>query len=162
MTSSDLMLLEKIDDAVISRVLPDDAVIDGIETSIHSNPCRILRPDDSTTDRSVVTKWPVPSEFENWVSIDCFEFCNSYGLIDSLRRCLEQVRSIFSNKRRVFAELDYFRDDDSKDVGHVVIDVKVSSDQELAFQEEDAWCDWFIDNINVEQRKFFALTVVRV
>jgi len=119
----------------------------------------VTSPPKDTVD---VEPWPVVPKFPERVSNVCVEFCDSYGLNPVLRTCLEHARKTFSNIRNLYAELDYFRDDQPEDIGHVVMRVEVESDQETALKEYDAWVDWMITNITASESNFFTLTVRRV
>ena len=119
----------------------------------------LMTPREDTVD---VEPWPVPPKFPEPVSDACVEFCDSHGLNDVLRICLEQARETFSNIRNLYAELDHFRDDELGDIGHVVIRLEVESDQENALKEYDAYVDWMVGNIAASDSSFFTLTVRRV
>lgn len=109
-----------------------------------------------------VEPWPVAPKFSEPVSDACIEFCDSRGLNDVLRICLEQARGTFSNIRNLYAELDHFRDDEPEDIGHVIIRLEVESDQETSLKEYDACVDWMVGNIAASDSNFFTLTVRRV
>lgn len=109
-----------------------------------------------------VEPWPLVPKFPEPVSDACIEFCNSHGLNPVLRTCLEQARQTFSNIRNLYAESDYFRDNEPEDVGHIVIRVEVKSDQETALNQYDAWVDWMVANLSVSDSSFFTLTIRRV
>ncbi|MCK4819587.1 hypothetical protein KA005_27715, partial [bacterium] len=94
-----------------------------------------------------VEPWPLVPKFLEPVSDVCIEFCDSHGLNPVLRTCLKQTRQIFSNIKNLYAELDYFRDNEPEDVGHVVIRVEVKSDQETALNQYDSWVDWMVANL---------------
>lgn len=111
---------------------------------------------------SAVVNWPVGTEFEGVATDACVEFCNSHGLLGVLRRCLNQARVVFSNIAHLSAELDYFRDEGVEDSTHVVIRVKVKSNQKAALEEYDAWVNWVIQNISPDDCNFFTLTVQRI
>ena len=109
-----------------------------------------------------VEPWPLVPKFLEPVSDVCIEFCDSHGLNPVLRTCLKQTRQIFSNIKNLYAELDYFRDNEPEDVGHVVIRVEVKSDQETALNQYDSWVDWMVANLFVSDSSFFTLTIRRV
>ena len=118
-----------------------------------------MTPRKDTVD---VEPWPVSPKFPESVSKACVEFCDSHGLNDALKICLEKIREIFSKVKNLYTELDYFRDDEPGDIGHVVIRLEVESDQENALKEYDAYVDWMIENISASDSNFFTLTVRRV
>lgn len=109
-----------------------------------------------------VEPWPLVPKFPEPVNEACVEFCDSHGLNTVLRTCLEQARQTFSNIRNLYAELDYFRDNEPEDVGHIVIRVEVKSDQETALNQYDSWVDWMVANLSVSDSSFFTLTIRRV
>jgi len=109
-----------------------------------------------------VEPWPVVPKFPEPVSDVCIEFCDSHGLNPVLRTCLEQARQTFSNIRNLYAELDYFRDNEPEDVGHIVIRVEVKSDQETVLNQYDSWVDWIVANLSVSDSSFFTLTIRRI
>ena len=109
-----------------------------------------------------VEPWPLLPKFPERVSDACKEFCDSHGLNSVLRICLEQARHTFSNIKNLYAELDYFRDNEPEDVGHVVIRLEVESDQKTALSQYDAWIDWMVANLSVSESNFFTLTIRRV
>jgi len=109
-----------------------------------------------------VEPWPLLPKFPVPVSDACKEFCDSHGLNSVLRTCLEQARHAFSNIRNLYAELDYFRDNEPEDVGHIVIRPEVKSDQKSALSQYDAWVDWMIANIPASETNFLTLTIKRV
>lgn len=119
----------------------------------------LMYPKEDTVD---VEPWPLMTQFPEPVSDACIEFCNSHGLNPVLRTCLEQARQTFSNIRNLYAESDYFRDNEPEDVGHIVIRVEVKSDQETALNQYDAWVDWMVANLSVSDSSFFTLTIRRV
>jgi hypothetical protein len=106
--------------------------------------------------------WPVTKAFEGRASDGCVEFCNSLGLIDDLRNCLNQLENTFSNIKYHFAELDYFQDEDTEDQGHIVFNVEVQSSRDVSKAEHNKWIDWFVENITDDKRQFFVLDLVRV
>ena len=106
--------------------------------------------------------WPVAPEFPEPVSDACVEFCDYRGLNLVLIKCLKQARKIFSNIKNLYAELDYFKDDEAQDIGHVVIRLEVGSDQGTTLDEYDAWVDWMVNSINPNDSAFLALTVKRI
>lgn len=110
----------------------------------------------------VKEKTEIVSEFEKIASAACIEFCNSHGLIPDLRNCLDRAKLAFSNRQSLSAEYDRFDQDEYEEDGHVVIRLEVSSDQETAFKEYDAWVDWTVDNIKPNNIGRFTLTIRRV
>ncbi len=113
-------------------------------------------------DNTGTLDWPVAIEFDGIATLACIEFCNSHGLISFLRQYYSQINRIFPNAKKTYAELDCFEDNESEDVGHVVMRVEVESDQETALREYDLWIDWVIENIAPYYSSFFTLTVKRV
>ena len=105
-------------------------------------------------------------ELENSVftvaSKECMEFCDSQGLTSTLADCLKRVKDLFSNRVELSAGLDYFRDDQAEDVPHVVIRVKVNSDQQTALQEYDQLVCWMAGQISPGDSQLFTVTVKRV
>lgn len=89
------------------------------------------------------------------------EFCSAHGLNPALKECLDAVKAFFPNRKTLHLELAYFQDEEVPDIGHVVIRVEVGSDQETALRDEDAWDDWFIDNVSSRDRQFLILIVSR-
>ena len=89
------------------------------------------------------------------------EFCSAHGLNPPLKECFDAVKAFFSDIKTLHLELAYFQDEEVPDIGHVVIRVEVGSDQETALREEDAWDDWFIDNVSSRDRQFLILIVSR-
>lgn len=122
--------------------------------------------DEATILKEIVSYLITPRSntgtIANWPVDTCVEFCNSRGLLGALRECLNRARVIFSNIAHLSAELDYFRDEEIEDSTHVVIRVKVKSDQKVALDEYDAWVDWVIQNISPDDGNFFTLTVQRI
>ena len=118
-----------------------------------------MAPKKDTVD---VEPWPVSPKFPELVSDACIEFCDSHGLNDVLRICLKQARETFSNIKNLCTELDYFRDDEPGDIGHIVIRLEVESDQKNALKEYEAYVDWMVENIAASDSNFFTLTVRRV
>jgi len=110
-----------------------------------------------------IEAWPVTAEFADMATETCLEFCNSHGLTDILRQCLEQVKENFGvSEQEIQAELSYFYDDEELDnEPHVAIEVKVSTSQETAENNYDKWLDWFV-GLSASDRKFFILTIDRV
>jgi len=106
--------------------------------------------------------WPVASEFDDYASDDCIEFCNSHGLNHVLRECLDQIPKIFSNVIKYFAELDYFMDEEDENTPHIVIRLKLKSEQKIALDEYDKWVDWVVGNIKPEKAEYFTLSFKRV
>jgi hypothetical protein len=113
-------------------------------------------------DTGAVANWPVGTEFEGIATDACVEFCNSHGLPGVLRRCLNQAKVTFSNIIHLSAELDYFQDEGIEDSIHVVIRVKVKSNQKAALDEYDVWVNWVIQNISPDDSNFFTLAVQRI
>jgi len=105
---------------------------------------------------------PSIEEFAAPVSQACKEFCDLRGLNSVLAKCLVKVKEIFSNIVGLSAELDYFWDEGIEDSTHVVIRIKVSSDQKTALSEYDSWVNWIIQNISPNESNFFTLTVQRI
>jgi len=119
----------------------------------------VKRQDNSDLNGS----WPTTKEFQGRASDSCIEFCNSLGLIDDLRNCLNQLeKRTFSNIKYLFAELDYFQDEDTEDQGHIVFNVEVQSSRDVSKAEHNKWIDWFIENITDDKRQFFVLDLVRI
>ncbi len=112
-------------------------------------------------DTTIVEDWPVAREFEGIASEECITFCNSRGLISSLRSCLEAAKRFFSNRKRLTAELDYFQDEGTEDEGHVVIRLVLESSPETAFREYRSWVEWFVASIEPDHRNLFTLTFTR-
>jgi len=106
--------------------------------------------------------WPTTKEFQGRASDGCIEFCNSLGLIDDLRNCLNQLEHTFSNIKYLFAELDYFQDEDTEDQDHIAFNVEVQSSRDTSKAEHNKWIDWFVENITDDKRQFFVLDLVRV
>jgi hypothetical protein len=107
-------------------------------------------------------EWPYSLKFSEHVSTACAEFVESHRLNEVLERCLSKARQLFSNIKNLYAELDYFRDDEPEDIGHVVIRVEVDSDQQTALDEYDAWVDWMIENLPNSANDFFTITIKRL
>ena len=105
--------------------------------------------------------YPVVREFDGLATIDCIEFCNSHGLVETLRQCFKHTQCIFHNITRLFAELSFYQDDDTDDIGHIVIRLEVKSTKDVVRANKKAWLDWFIGNIGPEERMFFNLVVKR-
>ena len=89
------------------------------------------------------------------------EFCKTYGLIPDLIGCLNQAEIVFSNIQSLVAEYDCFHADDYEEEGHIVIRVEISSDQETAFREYDAFNDWMLENISDDNLEYFVVAVRR-
>ncbi|MGB8226257.1 MAG: hypothetical protein WCE45_05255, partial [Sedimentisphaerales bacterium] len=68
----------------------------------------------------------------------------------------------FSNIKHLFAELDYFQDEDTEDQGHIVFNVEVQSSRDISKMEYNKWMDWFVKNITDNKRPFFVLDLVRI
>ncbi len=112
---------------------------------------------DST---KIIIDWPVSSEFKNKASEECVEFCNSKGIIDSLRKCLQQISLIFKCGNDFYADYDCFDEEDGETEGHVVIRVNVNCDRRTALQDYEKWVDWKIENL-LQNTKYFTLTFRR-
>jgi hypothetical protein len=112
-------------------------------------------------DKGTEEDWPVTSEFEGMADDACVGFCNSHGLLPDLRKCLSEANNIFLDLQNLTAEYDCFPADEYEEDGHIVIEVEVSSDQDTAFREYDAYTDWLIDNISDDNLKYFVVTVRR-
>lgn len=101
--------------------------------------------------------WP----YKN-LSEACFDFCNRQALLGDVQDCLFNVQKIFADSiKYLFAELDYFVDDEPEDIGHVVIRLVVSCDEQSAEEREELWDMWFISNINNYARSKIVLDVDR-
>ena len=109
----------------------------------------------------VKEKTEIVSEFERIASAACIEFCNSHGLISDLRKCLNETKKNFSNRKSLCAELGYFEDELSTDEGHVVIRLEVTSDSQMVSAEYNAWVNWMVDNISPNNVGMFTLTIRR-
>ncbi len=96
------------------------------------------------------------------VSKACETFCDSLGLRPTLAKCLKQAQDVFSNIVEVSVDVDYFRDVQAEDVPHVVIRVKVNSDQQTALQEYDQLVCWMASQMSPSDSQLFTITVRRV
>jgi len=105
---------------------------------------------------------PGTSEFEGIANDACVEFCNSHGLIPVLKKSLKQIKKIFSDRKSLYAELDYFEDDFSTEDGHVVIRLEVAYDAQTSSAKYDDWINWAIDNIKPNDIGLFTLTIRRL
>ncbi|MCK4795231.1 MAG: hypothetical protein KAV87_66490 [Desulfobacteraceae bacterium] len=105
---------------------------------------------------------PSTSEFEGIVSDTCVEFCNSRGLTPVLKICLRQIKKIFSDRKSLYAELDYFEDDFSTEDGHVAIRLEVAYDAQTSSAKYNAWINWAIDNIKPNDIGLITLTIKRL
>ena len=103
---------------------------------------------------------PVVSELTETTD-QCWEFCNSRGLISDLQKCLNEAKKNFSNRKSLCAELGYFEDELSTNEGHVVIRLEVASDSQTVSAEYNAWVDWMVDNISPNNVGMFTLTIRR-
>lgn len=116
--------------------------------------------------KSVITDTICISELEIPVvesaSRECLEFCDSQGLTSILADCLSKARELFSNRIKVSADLDYFRDDQVENTPHVVIRVEVKSDQQTAIGEYDQFAYWMATEIPSSDSHLFTITVKRV
>jgi len=115
---------------------------------------------DPTTDTESIRE--LENSVFKTVSKECLEFCDSRGLASVLADCLKRVRGLFSNIANVSAELDYFRDGEGEDTGHVVIRVEIKSNQRMALREYDRWVCWMASCVAPSHSAFFTLTVKRV
>lgn len=106
--------------------------------------------------------WPIAPKFPEPVTDICTEFCDSHSLNPVVRRSLTKARELFSNIKNLYAELGYFRDDESEDSGHVVIRVEVDSDQGTALNEYDNWTNWMVENISPRDSNHITITVKRI
>jgi hypothetical protein len=147
--------LDQVVSAMTSHVLPDDVIqfmvvyFDECTRNIRAHGVDTKEPSDTSND------WPIAHEFDERASIECIEFCNSRGLVGTLRIYLNQVRKIFSGFEGLSAELDY-------DEGHVVLRLRVRSDQQAALRDYDAWVNWVIDNIKPEYAIYFTMMIERM
>lgn len=106
--------------------------------------------------------WPIAPKFPEPVTDVCTEFCDSHSLNPVVTRCLTKAREIFSDIKSLYAELDYFRDDESEDSSRVVIRVEVDSDQGTVLNEYDKWVDWMVENISPCDSNYITITVKRI
>jgi len=146
-----------LDDNDIERLI--QSVSEQNDEVIRSTIRFFVKPKWETT---VQEDWPIADEFEDVASNACIDFCNSRGLINDLRNCLQQIDIVFSNVQNVSAEYDCFDADEYEEEGHIVLRVEVSSDQETAFREYDVLTNWMLENIKDENLDFFILTVSRI
>ena len=96
------------------------------------------------------------------INQDCVEFCNAKGLKSVLNEYIDRVKQNFSCINKIIVELDHFRDYENEDTGHVVIRVKVGSDQSIVIKEYDEMVSWIAENIPSDKSECFAITVKRV
>lgn len=122
--------------AVVSQVRDQfSKVVEGLITS-----------EDSGT--TVVEEWPVALEFNGWATENCVEFCNSYGLVNDLRKCKKALGDIFSNIIKSTAEIDYYQEIGVNDKGHVVIRLEIKSDRKTYRKEYNTWVSWMVNNLS--------------
>jgi hypothetical protein len=93
---------------------------------------------------------------------ECRDFCQVHGLVGTLRTYLKRTREIFSNVESLSAELDYFQDEGDDDEGHIVLRLRIRSDQRTALHEYNAWVNWDVENIDPDESMYFALSFNRV
>jgi hypothetical protein len=106
--------------------------------------------------------WPEEYKFSEPVSDACLEFADCHGLNEVLEQCFHAVRMLFSKIESLSADLDRFRDEDTEDIGHIVIKVKVGSSQRVAMREYDSWVEWLIRNLTPSECTRITLTISRV
>ena len=112
-------------------------------------------------DNSLNGSWPSVNVPDN-ISGNCFDFCNSQGLLGSLNKSLQQIKELFSNIQYLFAELEYYQDDEIEQSEHIAIHLKVSSNRVIQKAEYKRWIVWFVDNISNEHRLMIVLDIVRI
>jgi hypothetical protein len=95
-------------------------------------------------------------------SKECIQFCDSLGLTSILADCLSKAKELFSNRVKLSADLDYFRDDQGENVPHVAIRIEVNSDQQTALQEYDHLVRWIASEVPPSDSQLFTVTVKRV
>lgn len=135
-----------------SDLLPAGAWVSNLLTRIqHRTPVKA----------KVEEKTEIASEFEGKVTAECIKFCNTYSLISDLRKCLNEAKVAFSKRQSLMAEYDCFDEDEYEEDGHVVIRVKVNSDEKTALEEYNYFTDWMLDNISDDNLDFFFVTVSR-
>lgn len=119
---------------------------------------------DSSEDLEEISlngSWPYLEKISENITEECFDFCNSQGLVKILEQCLEKVKEIFEGKiTHLLSELDFFVDDEPEDIGHVVIRLELDSTNDFENQEE-LWDIWFIDNVNDYARSKIILDICR-
>jgi hypothetical protein len=125
----------------------------------------------SKTKRDIVSSLTIPSNDPSWLTTkeftgiatdSCVEFCNSHGIVSTLRKCLYQIKSGFSNIIRIKAELDWSEDYENENDAHVVIRLEVKSNREQLVREYDQWVDWVVANLSPDQSIFFTITTKRI
>lgn len=114
---------------------------------------------DFYSSTNFLDEWPDSKEFQSVVNEACLDFCNTKGLINTLRLCLDKIKSHFSNLTEYHVELDHFEDDETQDDGHIVFRISVKSDQETLMFEYNQWIDWIIDNIDDDKQPIITLTI---
>jgi hypothetical protein len=110
------------------------------------------------TDTVIGKEQPVGWQVEDIAK----DFCQKHGLVPDLVNFLNQAEICFSNVREVVAEYDCFHADDYEEDGHIVIRIKVCSDQDTAFREYDAMNAWTSENMSDDSIEYFVLTVSRI
>lgn len=161
-THANNISLDQVISEMTSHVLPDSVFqflgyyFDECTRNMRAHSAGAKEPSDTGND------WPVAHEFEERASSECIEFCNSRGLVSSLRIYLDQTRKLFSGFEGLFAELDYFQDDGDNDEGHVVLRLRIQSDLNTALRDYDAWVNWVVDNIKPDYAIYFTLTIDRI
>lgn len=95
------------------------------------------------------------------IAIECMRFCESHNLLKTFKRCLQEAKEIFKPVQKIQAEFCFYQDDDTDDVGHIVIRLEVESERNIVRAQKKAWLEWFIGNIDPEERSFFNLVVRR-
>ena len=113
-------------------------------------------------ETTVAEEWPAASEFSDWASDNCVEFCNSHGIISDLRKCKNVLSFIYTNIKSSSAELDYFNEIESNDDGHVVIRIEIESDRETYKKEYNSWVNWIINNLSDEGRMLISVSIDRL
>jgi hypothetical protein len=101
------------------------------------------------------------NELDNIVSEACYDFCNSHGLIGTLRQCVNKAKSSFSGIENLFADYDNFDDDENHDLGHIVLRFTVKSEQEKFLEEYNEWFDWIVTNIPPDRSQFITISPER-
>ena len=106
--------------------------------------------------------WPYLNKVPDNMSEVCFDFCNIQGLSGAVEECLSKVKEFFDDSiEHLFAELDCFVDDEPEDIGHIVVRLVVSCDEQVAEEREDLWDTWFVSNINDYARSKIVLDIDR-
>lgn len=105
--------------------------------------------------------WPEEHKFSERVSDACIEFAEYHSLNEILERCFHAVRRNFSKIISLSADLDQFRDEESEDIGHIVIRLKVASTPKTVLKEYDMWANWTVQNLRPEDCARLTLTVNR-